>query len=135
MALITWESNYNIDITEIDQQHKKLVELINKLHDAMRNMQAKEVAGSIIDELIAYTKYHFSTEENYFDKFNYSETANHKRVHQNFVNKVASFKEDFDNGRLLVTMEIMNYLKEWLLKHILGTDKKYVQFFKSHGIK
>ena len=135
MALITWKNDYSVNIAIIDQQHKKLVELINELHDAMLNKQTKETTGIIIDELIKYTDSHFSTEEKYFEQFNYPDTVNHKRVHNNFVNKVVSFKKDFENGKVLISMEIINYLKEWLLKHILVTDKKYTNFLNNHGIK
>jgi hemerythrin len=134
MPLLTWDEKYSLGIIEIDNQHKKLVDIMNELHDAMKARRTKEVVESIIIMLADYTKTHFQTEEKYFSKFAYTETVDHKQEHVDFVKHVIGFKDDFVSGKLSVTMDIMNFLRDWLLKHILVTDKKYVPLFKENGM-
>ncbi len=135
VALINWNDSFSVSVTEIDLQHQKLISMINDLHDAMKARKTKEVLGEIIDGLIDYTEDHFSIEETYFAQFNYPETALHKKEHSDFVAKVKDVKKGFDEERLMLSMDIMNFLKDWLQNHINGTDKKYSQFFNSKGLK
>ncbi len=135
MALIDWNDTYSVDVTEIDQQHKKLVSIINELNTAMKERKAAETMGKTIDELIDYTVTHFIVEEKYFDKFNYPETVSHKKEHDDFINKIKDVKKSFDKGSLMLSIDIMNFLKDWLINHIQGTDKKYSSFFNEKGLK
>jgi len=135
MPLIQWNDRFSVKIDEIDRQHQQLVTIINELYDAMKQGKGKDVLSGIIRNLIHYTKIHFQTEEKYFAKFNYPETAQHKREHDAFVDKVSDFKQDFEDGKLSVTISIMNFLSEWLQKHIKGSDQKYAKFFQENGLK
>ncbi|NTV14033.1 MAG: bacteriohemerythrin [Desulfobulbaceae bacterium] len=135
MALIQWNSTLSIDVAIIDTQHQKLITIINGLHEAMVQGKGKEVVGKVLNELISYTKTHFSTEEKYFEQFGYADTANHKKTHAEFIKKIAEFKEKFDTGKLGISVEIMSFLSDWLQKHIKGTDKQYVQLFHAKGLK
>jgi len=134
MALIRWENKMSVKVKEIDEQHKKLVNMINELHQAMLERKSKEALGEIIDGLIEYTDTHFKTEQKYFDKFGYPEADTHKKEHQDFVKKVVDFKKGYDEGKLLLSLDIMNFLKDWLVNHIMGSDQKYSDFFNQHGL-
>lgn len=136
MAFIDWsDKDFSVGIVEIDDQHKQLVNLINELHSSMMARKAKEILGEVIDELIEYTAYHFSTEEKYFDQYGYEETDAHKKIHKDFVNEVLKFQKDVQSNKLFVSSKILNFLKNWLLNHIKVTDKKYMAFMHKHGIK
>ena len=136
MAFIDWnDKDYSVGVVEINEQHKQLVNLINDLHSAMMERKAKEILTEVIDELIDYTAYHFSTEEKYFDQYGYKDTFAHKKIHKDFVNEVLKFKKDVDNNKLFVSSKILNFLKDWLLNHIKVTDKKYMSFMQENGIK
>lgn len=135
MPLITWTDSFSVKVAEIDTQHKKLVEMINKLYDAMKVGKSKDVMGEILNNLISYTATHFKTEEKYFDLYNYFEKETHKAEHKEFVETVTKFKADFDSGNATISIELMNFLKDWLTKHINGTDKKYTKCFNDHGLK
>ncbi len=134
MALITWSEKYSINIASIDKQHIKLVDLINQLHSAMLNNQTKEVLLKIIKGLVSYTSEHFTYEEELFEKYGYPATAEHKREHTNFVKKISDFQDKYTAGKLTLSMEMLTFLKEWLLKHIAGTDQKYATFFTEKGV-
>jgi hemerythrin len=135
MAMITWNDSLSVKVREIDLQHEKLIGMINELNEAMKSGKGKESLGKIINGLISYTATHFKQEERYFDKFKYPDTANHKKEHVAFVKKVTEFKEGFEKKDLAVTMEVMNFLSDWLRNHIKGTDKKYSKFFNEKGLK
>lgn len=135
MALIQWNDSLSVDVASIDKQHQKLVSMINELSDAMKQRKGKDVLGKILNSLISYTETHFKAEEKYFDMYNYPETADHKKEHLAFVQKVMEFKTGFETGKLSVTIELMSFLSDWLKNHIKGTDKKYSKFFNEHGLK
>ena len=126
--LIIWDDFYSVGCEEIDNQHKKLANLINDLYDAYQNNRASEIFENILSELKEYTIYHFSTEEKYFEKYNYPFTEEHKIEHQNFVKKVLEFSNRYSHKDKLVIYDVMLFLKDWLLNHILGSDKKYSEY-------
>ena len=134
MALFNWNDSYSVSIKAIDEQHKVLIGLINDLHDAMKIGKGKEVLGPILEELVNYTVYHFGHEERLFTSNGYPDSANHKATHVKLIQQVKDIKNDFDNGKTVLSMEVMNFLKDWLGNHIMGTDKKYVPFLTSKGI-
>ena len=135
MPLIQWNSSLSVNVAEIDQQHQKLITMINDLNDAMRQGKGKERVGKIIQGMIAYAGTHFATEEKYFDRFGYPDADDHKKTHADFVKKVLAAKENFEKGRLGLPIEVMNFLSDWLGQHIKGEDKKYGPFFNAKGLK
>lgn len=135
MAFMKWSDDLSVEVKEIDQQHQRLIELINQLHEAMINKQAKLVISKIIDELTAYTIYHFQTEEKYMEQFKYKGIVSHKYEHETFVKKVGSFQKDYEAGKLGLSLEVMKFLQDWVSNHIKGIDKKYTETFKDNGLK
>lgn len=135
MALIEWNEKYSVNIKEFDDHHRKLVMLINELHEAMMKGSGKDVLEKIIKELAEYTSFHFSAEEKYFQKFNFPTYRQHKKEHDNFVAKVGEFQNNYSTGKVLLTMDINSFLKDWLLNHILKSDKDYSSFLNGKGIK
>lgn len=134
MALITWTENFSVSVQSIDDQHKKLIGLVNDLYDAMRAGKARDVLGKVLAELIDYTVYHFGTEEKLFQKYAYPDYKAHKKEHDDLTKTAVDLKEKFNNGNMMITIEVMNFLKDWLNNHILGTDKKYGPFLSSKGV-
>lgn len=134
MALLNWSDNYSVKVREIDLQHKKLVDLINSLHEGMKNGKGKEILGGILNELVDYTVYHFGFEEKLFEKHGYPEAIVHKRQHSDLVGQVKNFVDSYNGGAGVITIEIMNFLKDWLTHHIAGSDKKYSDFLNGKGI-
>lgn len=132
--LITWGPNFYIGIKEIDNQHKVLVDLINKLYTAFGSNSNRRQIKTVLQELVDYTVYHFGNEENYFKKFGYKDTPAHVDQHKRFVDKIRSFARDFEKGDATVSIDIINFLKDWLINHILKIDARYVPFLKEHGV-
>jgi methyl-accepting chemotaxis protein/hemerythrin len=134
-ALVSWSDDLSVGIRQIDDQHKVLVNLINELYGAMRSRKSDTIMLDIVDRMADYAAKHFKTEEDLFDKYGYPEADSHKKVHQNFVDKVTEFRQGLESGASRVTMEVMRFLKDWLIKHIQGTDKRYAPFLKEKGVK
>ncbi|WP_456473297.1 bacteriohemerythrin [Desulfolithobacter sp.] len=131
--IFSWSSGLSVGIETIDNQHKKLIDLINKLYRAVINNENRTVTGEILDQLISYTAEHFQTEERLFDKYGYPETSQHKEIHKKLVNQVVDFQNQFKAGAEL-DMSLLEFLKDWLVKHIMGTDKRYSDFLRQHGV-
>lgn len=135
MALIAWSDALSVNVAEIDRQHQKLIGMVNELNDAMKIGKGKEALNKILSGLVSYTVTHFKTEENYFDQFGYPDVDRHKKEHADFIEKVRDFKNKFESRNLFLTIEVMNFLSDWLKTHIMGTDKKYSEFFNEKGLK
>jgi hemerythrin len=134
MSLIAWKDEYSVKIKEIDEQHKVLVGMVNEMHDAMSKGQGKDVLGPILDGLIEYTKKHFATEERLMQRYQFPEYNEHKAKHTKMAEKVLALQADYHKGSFQLTYEVSKFLKDWLNKHILGTDMKYSVFFNSKGV-
>jgi len=119
---------------EIDEQHRKLVGLMNDLYRAMREKKGREVLEGILDELVDYTLVHFGVEERYMTEFDYPGLVAHKAAHKKFADRVVDFHREFRAGQGNVTVELMRFLKDWLAEHIQKTDKAYSALFREHGV-
>ncbi len=134
MALITWGSEFSVGINSIDEQHKKLVGYVNELNDAMAQGKGKDVLEKILGSLVDYTKTHFAHEERLFKAHAYPEGSTHKAKHDELTKKVIQFQKDLHDGKTVMSVEIMAFLKDWLLNHIKGTDMKYSPYLKAKGV-
>ncbi len=135
MATIDWNESLSVKIPSIDEQHKKLINLINGFYKNIMNQSSKEMMFDLIKSLKEYTVFHFSTEEKYMKQYGFSGYPSHKIEHEKFVEKVLDFEDRFKNGKLLLTVEVTNFIKDWVSNHIMNTDKKYSNFLIQKGVK
>ena len=133
--LISWSDDFSVGYEIVDNQHKKLCNMVNELYNSFVEGDTDTKIDKILGEMISYTDYHFKTEEEMFEKHDYSDTAVHKKQHKDFVDQVTTFHNDFKAGSEAVTYEVMDFLKEWLLNHIGQSDKKWGAEFKSKNIQ
>lgn len=135
MELVTWsDALYSVKIKEMDSHHKKIVELINKLHDAMMNGNGKNVLLPIFNDLKSYAKYHFEAEEKLMKQYNYPHLSTQEREHKMFIDKISELYEKFSSGSKEMSIETLKFLKNWLYDHILKEDKQYSHFFNDKGV-
>ena len=133
-GILQWDQSLAVNIGDIDEQHKKLVQMICDLHEAMRTGKGKGQVEAILRELEEYAVEHFGFEEKLMEKHKYPGYLNHRKEHEKFVDQVIAFGNDFRANRAALTTEVMNFLKNWLVGHIKGTDKKYSSFFNERGV-
>lgn len=135
MDMFVWEEKYKVGVSEFDEQHKKLISIINTLYQRIKENEKADILSNTLEELINYTNYHFESEEKLFSKYAYEHKSQHKTEHEKIKNKIAEFKTDFDSGKIIITNELVAFLKGWLDNHILENDKKYGTFLNKKGIK
>ncbi len=126
-----WKKEYDIGIEEINNQHKKMLAIINRLYnESEKTNVSKEFIADIITELEDYADYHFSTEEYNFMKYDYKGAKQHILIHRQFKRKIAIFKEEYKKNNDILT-EVITFTKNWLIHHILHEDMKYAPYLKT----
>ncbi len=135
MNFFEWKDEYCVNIESIDSQHKKLVLMIESLYVAMMGKQTHQKLTGIVNDMVDYSVYHFETEEQLMDQYEYSEIKKHMNEHIFFKKKAYEFKEQLEHRNMFLTPEIMNFLKDWLINHILNTDRKLAFFLIQKGQK
>lgn len=134
MALITWSDTLSVKVKQFDDQHKKLVDMVNQLFDAMKTGKGSQVMGDILKQLIAYTQTHFAAEERLLKQYAYPDFEAHKKEHNTLVMQVLDLQKQFQEGKPVLTQNIMTFLRDWLSRHIQGDDKKYGVFLNGKGV-
>ena len=135
MALLNWDSSLSVSIDSIDNQHKKLFDLINDFYDNITKKANRENVLSLVQGMKKYTEMHFSTEEKYMTQFNYANLKEHQKEHYEFIAKVGELEDRIKNGRIVVSVEVTNFLKSWIKNHIQTTDVLYSDFLVKNGVE
>jgi hemerythrin len=134
MALIAWNDTYSVKVKEMDEQHKKLIDMINQLHDAMKVGKGKEVVGKVLTSLTDYTRRHFTSEENLMKIHGYPGYEDQKKAHDQLVGQVVDMQNKFSEGGVQ-SQQVVTFLKDWLIRHIQGMDQKYGAHLNGKGVK
>jgi hemerythrin len=131
MSLFEWRPEYGLGHDGIDAQHKRLFALANDLHSAMTEGKGKGALSETLEKLVAYTKTHFASEERLMQTHHYPDYAAHKAAHDALTSRVIEFQKEFAAGRVGMTIELLQFLKDWLRTHIGETDRKVAMYLKS----
>jgi len=129
LDLLIWSHIYSVGNDEIDQQHQKLMQLINTLYHAQYSGSSTQVS-TILRELVDYTVYHFQAEEKIQQAFQYPEYSRHKQIHIDLIQEVSGYVDQLQKEDETIKERLMVFLSEWLKNHILGEDKKLGKFIR-----
>jgi hemerythrin len=132
--MFEWKSQYSVHIPSIDGQHQNLFRMAEDLYGAMAAGQGKLALGKILDRLVQYTKVHFAHEERLMSLHRYPGMAEHVAEHQALTRQVVDFQTDFESGKALMTIQVLQFLKDWLKHHIAESDQKYAPFLKEKAV-
>lgn len=137
--IFPWDEQFNTGLKEVDEQHQKLVEIINRLASSIAYNSSENILNNIFDELINYTIYHFETEEAIWHQHLPSDPldSKHQAIHKNFVDTVMKLKSEQNIKPLSVLAEeALGFLTSWLASHILETDRHmaYIVFALQDGL-
>lgn len=131
--IIEWGEFNSVNVKSIDEQHQKLLIIINKFFVAGNN--SKEAIKLSLEELVAYANYHFKFEEELFDKFQYEKSVEHKEMHEFYQQKVAEFQKNIEVGDYKEVFTAMSkFLREWWIFHVNKADSEYSDCFNVHGL-
>lgn len=128
MALMEWHKDLETGISVIDTQHKQIVDFINELDDACRTGNINET-NHVMEGLLNYTVTHFEFEEDLQEKAGYPFLKGHRLIHEHFMKKVAAIRARSSNGEN-VAPQLLDLLKSWLVSHIKGEDRDYIESVK-----
>lgn len=127
---IKWKDAYSVGIQSIDKDHKKLLGMINQLQTAVHYTTDDAMIDIILDDLLDYTKYHFSREEDMLQKFNYPDFEQHKHQHETMIAQITKHIENYRSSSSHNMNELTQYLKSWLINHINGCDQEYAPLLR-----
>ncbi len=136
--MFKWREIYSCNIEEVDNQHKRLLEIGSNLSNLVRNKDGIDRYDEIMEhlgELKNYTIYHFNSEEELMEKYGYEGLDEHKKAHRNFIDKINEIHcKDIDEDQRGVTMEILIFIADWIENHILKDDHRYKDFLNEKGV-
>ena len=129
MEQLQWSDKIDVGVTKFNDEHKELINFVNRLGHALEIRSAAKTMEEILVGLVNYTKIHFSHEEEAMVKHNYPDYTSHKKEHDDLTSQVGDFYERLKSGKVSFSLELMDFLKKWLLNHIQKTDMNYKNFF------
>lgn len=135
METIEWSDKYSVGVSELDNQHIKIIELINELNANMDLTSRSDKLHNILGRIILYAQNHLDYEEKLLKEYNYPDYENHKNKHQSYKQKVSDFAVEILEYREDMPTDLLNYLKQWWTNHILIEDMKYKPFFEEKGVQ
>lgn len=135
MEHITWQDSYNTGFKEIDEQHRRLVEMINGLYRIISSNAVRSDKRELLLKLVDYAKVHFKYEEILFARYDYPLRKEHVVIHRDFLKKIVEFNEREEDDEREFSYRLFLFLKEWLIDHILKEDRKYCHLFREKGLR
>jgi len=129
LPLIQWTEAMSVGVAELDQQHQGLVALLNQFHEQMMAGRGRAALAPVLDELLRYTEVHFAAEERLFLELGYPHALSHHVQHVALTAKVHALRDEAAAGRRFVSLETLNFLRDWLTEHIMNADMAYKPFF------
>jgi len=134
METIKWNDTLSVGVSEMDKQHQKLVDMVNKLIEEQKALTDPTTIGSLLTEMTDYALEHFRAEEYLMSEYGYEEKDLQVAQHADFIVTTQGFLAATDVGPNILSKALLDYLSGWLVKHILEEDMKYKSFFQAKGI-
>lgn len=133
MEFVKFSNEENIEVKDLDDQHKKIALIINDLHHSIAQ-DNKELVRHLLNNFVDTSKKHFDTEENYMKKYNFLHFYSHKLEHDRFLDKIKKFRDDWEAGDEQVNLVFLNSCKKWFFNHIEMNDRKTGKFLNEQGV-
>ena len=132
-AFFKWSPDYSVNIKTIDDQHRELVNILNRLFVAVSKREGDKAIGEILDALMAYTQKHFALEERLMQQAKYKDLDAHKAEHRKLIEQLDRLIKKHMLEDKPIYFEMMNFLKSWLRDHIQKVDTQYSEALKEAG--
>ncbi len=133
---VTWNDEFSTGIKSIDEQHKKHISLIETLYEAIADGKASDVMDTIFDDLFYHSEQHFAYEEELFKWYDYPDAEDHKNEHAELKRQLIKLKNKlYSKDNFMCEVLLLKFLEEWLINHILNTDKKFAPYLTEKGVK
>ncbi len=129
MSQLKWSDSMSIGVPKFDSHHRRMMDLVNEYVTALESNQGNDALAPMLMALYEYTKMHFNSEEAYLTEIGYPEAASHKKEHDDLAKQVLAYHEKIKHNQNVDSVAVMNYLKEWLIKHIEESDRLYSKYY------
>ena len=134
MTFNEWNGSFSVEISIIDKQHYKIIELINEIIESSRDSRDGLLIKDVLNDLMEYSNYHFGFEELLFKKYNYEKSKEHIAEHKKFIGKIEKLSIEAQENGTETAFETLIFLRSWLQTHILSLDKEYVEYFRLKNV-
>ncbi len=134
LTFIKWDSKLELGIKQIDQHHHRLVELLDNTYDAIMLNKSQTELDVIIKELSEYAMYHFATEKYLMTEYGFPSINSHLLEHEKFSNHIRDFQERCSRAEFLVAIDVLSFLWNWLVNHIMKVDRAYADYLIARGV-
>ena len=134
MPILVWSDEYSVNVAEIDKQHKKLLEHVNKLHASVEAQIDKQDLHELLVELYDYTAFHFAFEEKLMDQHGMKNVKKHHKEHKLLLKHLKHICNAVSNGKRPTFYSQYDVSNDWFLAHIMDFDKKMGAFLNSKGV-
>jgi hemerythrin-like metal-binding protein len=118
-----------------DAHHRRLFATINKLYGAMKSGASRETLKEVFEELLDYTRYHFDSEETVLDRIGSPLCVRQRKEHQELIRTATELKKELEAGKPMVAVEVMEFLRDWVTRHIKGCDKLYAEVLRETDVE
>jgi len=128
MTFVPWDDSLALEVDQFDEHHKHLIGLVNDTYEKFLQRDSDSELEKVFDALIDYTVYHFSAEEDWMEQQQYPDLDVHKVEHAYFTRRIKEMHKDLVAGDVALDLELLNFMKNWILNHIAKTDSEYGRF-------
>lgn len=135
METISWDSSFSVGVARLDEQHKRIIGMINLMISAPDNTVKSETISETLTRMTQYAEEHFVTEEQLMEDHGYPDFLAHRDEHREFWKKTETLCMDTMQEHTDLPVDILEFLRGWWNQHILTTDMKYRTFFNERGVK
>lgn len=131
---IRWTQQLSVGHPGLDEQHRQWLSILNDLAQAVEQGRGPEAVGEALDRLADYTETHFAEEEALFSPTAYPDTEGHREKHEQMRQRLARLRQEQRQGLRFVSLEVLQFLQDWLTEHIMKTDKAYARYICAAGV-
>jgi len=125
MALMTWTNELSVNVPQMDEQHRRLFELTNQLHDAVLKKRGSGMLQALFAQVVQTTATHFAAEERFMQQIRFRGIDKHKAQHDAWTTQMQELKTRIEAGAATVSLDVVQFLKDWMLTHLLESDRLY----------
>jgi hemerythrin-like metal-binding protein len=133
MSLVDWSDELSVNVPQLDEQHKRLINVVNQLHEAITKRRGPGVLRPLFAQVLQYTATHFAAEERYLQQIHFRGLDEHKALHDAWCSQAVDLKDRVESGNAMLTLDTIVFLKEWLTNHILDCDRRYAPSVAPRG--
>lgn len=135
MALIEWTEEFEVGVPTLDEQHRNLIEIVNRFDDARRRGKGNRIMTEILNEILGYTQEHFAYEEKLMRESEYEDLAAHQGQHRQLLQKIERLQFEYAEKRQRITSEMGELFRYWITSHILQHDQGYAECLRESELK